>query len=290
LSTLKLVTSDTKGVFKGTFFLAHSLYLLADTIQAALAALEVEGAMTHTTSNAVVTPADIEVRVEHAIGDSLIDTSQVTAEADATMTGGTSNAVAKTPDNEVRLGQGRQATSRSSTDTSQAKDTSTETCRFLGLAAELRNKIYEYAFTTPADADEEEIDLLESPDHVPSKSLLLACRKIHEEAAGIYKDSFRRYWTEGNFVVEVAGAYNFRKYISELSFDGLDHITKATLTHTYESEYGGGMSKGGWAYNGGNAWKFQEVETRKNARDGEATKIADGPMDLRLFSTEGDKR
>ncbi|KAK5678614.1 hypothetical protein LTS10_009058 [Elasticomyces elasticus] len=67
-------------------------------------------------------------------------------------------------------------------------------CRLFTLPAELRNGIYELAFTVDM---EEPIELLSAVP--PANSLILTCRRVYDEAAGIYRGAYRAFWTVGHF-------------------------------------------------------------------------------------------
>ena len=63
----------------------------------------------------------------------------------------------------------------------------------LKLPAELRNHIYELAFTTDhydeeGEEEEEVMDVFAAP--APGKALLLVCHQIHNEANLMYKASY----------------------------------------------------------------------------------------------------
>lgn len=73
------------------------------------------------------------------------------------------------------------------------------TCRLLTIAPELRNKIYELAFTGD-DASGKMVDPFEASP--PSKNLLLACRQTYEEARGIQRTAYRAYWSTTRFLVD----------------------------------------------------------------------------------------
>lgn len=68
------------------------------------------------------------------------------------------------------------------------------------LSPELRNTIYDLSFTTDADS-QAEINLFRAVG--PSKSLILTCRQVHNEAAGLHKLAYRRYWTTGKFTANL---------------------------------------------------------------------------------------
>ncbi|KAF7188589.1 hypothetical protein HII31_10251 [Pseudocercospora fuligena] len=70
-------------------------------------------------------------------------------------------------------------------------------CRLLSLAPELRNEIYELAFT----CNDAKIDLATAVP--PSSALLRCCRQIHCEAIEIFKDSVRQYYTESYFHLDL---------------------------------------------------------------------------------------
>lgn len=70
-------------------------------------------------------------------------------------------------------------------------------CHFLKLAPELRNVIYGLAFTTAVET-EEYVYFTAAP---PSKAIALSCRQTHDEAAGLYKHAYQRFWRESRFKV-----------------------------------------------------------------------------------------
>ena len=65
--------------------------------------------------------------------------------------------------------------------------TASDSSPLLKLAAELRNTIYELAFTPDHDDDSIGVELVEATG--PSKALLLTCREIYDEARGIHKQA-----------------------------------------------------------------------------------------------------
>lgn len=91
-------------------------------------------------------------------------------------------------------------------------------CLFLNkVPAELRNEIYELAFTS-SDDDEVEIDLSNfgpprrpsllikgevelSKAHPPDSALLSTCQQIQSEATQLYKRVSHKYWTDTHFVI-----------------------------------------------------------------------------------------
>lgn len=73
---------------------------------------------------------------------------------------------------------------------------------FLALPSELRNKIYEFAFTSGQNVDEPKSDFINLLDpHPPRKALLLTSHQIHNEAKGLYKSAYQAYWTTNPFLL-----------------------------------------------------------------------------------------
>ncbi|KAK5719215.1 hypothetical protein LTR15_007738 [Elasticomyces elasticus] len=72
-----------------------------------------------------------------------------------------------------------------------------ERCKLLSIAPELRNTIYEMVFW-PASF-RERTDLLTATP--PSKEIRLTCRRVNEEARGLYYTAYRSYWTETSFSI-----------------------------------------------------------------------------------------
>ena len=66
------------------------------------------------------------------------------------------------------------------------------------LPAELRNRIYELAFTCDTQEDETTDLCTACP---PNKALTLVSRQLYNEASGIYRDSYRRFWAESDFTI-----------------------------------------------------------------------------------------
>lgn len=88
-----------------------------------------------------------------------------------------------------------------------SKTMATDSCPLLDLAAELRNRIYEYVF---AHDEEKEVDLLHATP--PSSALLRTCRQIYSEANQVYKHAFREFWTSSRFVASFALPVNDHPY------------------------------------------------------------------------------
>ncbi|KJX98809.1 hypothetical protein TI39_contig390g00010 [Zymoseptoria brevis] len=74
-------------------------------------------------------------------------------------------------------------------------------CPLLQLSAELRNKMWELAFTVNDKSTR--VDLFKAVG--PSCALLLTCKKISSEATGIFKTAQHHYWEETKF--KIVGNY-----------------------------------------------------------------------------------
>ena len=107
----------------------------------------------------------------------------------------------------------------------------TSSCRLLELPAELRNQIYELAFTTDQDS-EGKVDLFAGK--APTKSLLLTCRQIHSEAHGIYNTAYRRFWKESDFVASQRTLH--KKRPGKKGYEKVDTITKADLSKLRDAD------------------------------------------------------
>lgn len=73
-------------------------------------------------------------------------------------------------------------------------------CLLTELSAEMRNHIYELAFTPDTDSAQQIAIEATSP---PSKALLLTCKQINSEARGLYKSAYRSYWTDVHFTLDL---------------------------------------------------------------------------------------
>lgn len=79
-------------------------------------------------------------------------------------------------------------------------------CSFLDkLSAELRNEIYELAFTSDLDEGDEAVELQHAMS--PSNSLLWTCRQIMSEALQLYQEAVTKYWTDTPFYIELDEPY-----------------------------------------------------------------------------------
>ncbi|KAK4895337.1 hypothetical protein LTR27_006680 [Elasticomyces elasticus] len=86
-------------------------------------------------------------------------------------------------------------TAGDSAHTLKVKDKEHQQCRLLCLPSELRNDIYELAFSN----NNLKANLFEPTP--PTKSLLLSCRQIWLEAKGFQKAAHRAYWETTEFVI-----------------------------------------------------------------------------------------
>ena len=109
-------------------------------------------------------------------------------------------------------------TDRGTEASAQATQT-TDSCRLLNLPPELRNDIYELAFTFSCESH---VDVPQPM--LPSKALLLTCRQIYREAADLYKASFRHFWTTSKFVVEDATRALALDHVSQLNERNIEHV------------------------------------------------------------------
>lgn len=94
------------------------------------------------------------------------------------------------------------------------------------LPAELRNYIYELAFTT---INSDPVELLEA--EAPSKDILLSCREIYGEARLLYRDAYRRYWNDTKSIIYEVTGRKSDDYgcISTLETKDLTHIQRLSL-------------------------------------------------------------
>ncbi|KAK5121279.1 hypothetical protein LTR85_005445 [Meristemomyces frigidus] len=99
-------------------------------------------------------------------------------------------------------------------------------CRLLALPPELRNLLYELAFTTADAGDKTKIT------HAcgPSPILLLTCRQVHFEATPIFQHAQNHYWSTGKFELAVKyGGELDEDACSNLAACGTEYIKNFTL-------------------------------------------------------------
>lgn len=115
-----------------------------------------------------------------------------------------------------------------------SSDSSSTSCRLLALPPDLRNYIYELAFSpasTPAD-------LLTCAG--PSESLLLTCRQIAHEAKALHKTAYHRFWTETKFEATFETSYqDASPALDALKAGDINSITNVTLFFTPLNSTGG---------------------------------------------------
>ncbi|KAK4950875.1 hypothetical protein LTR10_010868 [Elasticomyces elasticus] len=78
----------------------------------------------------------------------------------------------------------------------ETDDGAEQQCALLSLSPEMRNKIYELAFTSNAP----EVDFFKPAP--PTKALLLSCKKFWQEAKGLHKAAYHTYYESTTFVIE----------------------------------------------------------------------------------------
>ncbi|KAK4539752.1 hypothetical protein LTR36_010405 [Oleoguttula mirabilis] len=74
-----------------------------------------------------------------------------------------------------------------------------KTCHFLKIPPELRNMIYDLAFTSAADS-EDYVYFTAAP---PYKAIVYTCKQVYHEAKGLYRHAYRRFWTNSFFKIPV---------------------------------------------------------------------------------------
>ncbi|CAK1356839.1 uncharacterized protein RHO25_008987 [Cercospora beticola] len=91
-------------------------------------------------------------------------------------------------------------------------------CLFLDkLPAELRNLIYEMAFTS--DDNSADVELCDAQP--PNNALLSTCQQIRSEASQLYDALLHEYWTQTHFIVKAHEAWADRRLSVELLTGGL---------------------------------------------------------------------
>ncbi|KAF7188089.1 hypothetical protein HII31_10563 [Pseudocercospora fuligena] len=91
------------------------------------------------------------------------------------------------------------------------------------MSAELRNTIYELAFT--ADHNEgEKVRLFGAKP--PAKSLLLSCRQTYIEAKGYYVEAYQKYWRTTEFVMSTSELKRKSIELSDVKGEDVDKVTE----------------------------------------------------------------
>lgn len=101
----------------------------------------------------------------------------------------------------------------------------TDLCYLTTIPGEIRNHIYELAFTTTAH-NGDEVDLLSCQP--PSAALLIACRQVREEAAGLYELAYCRFASK-HFVINNRRVLVKREQIDRLDDTLLRNISNLCL-------------------------------------------------------------
>ncbi|KAK4950985.1 hypothetical protein LTR10_010978 [Elasticomyces elasticus] len=99
--------------------------------------------------------------------------------------------------------------------------------KLLALPAEMRNEIMELAFTH----NQTPVDLLTATP--PSKSILLTCRTIYDEARGLHKEAYRRFWTESTFRIRMNVAKS--ECVVGFTKEDLSHVVHWEISETVRS-------------------------------------------------------
>ncbi|KAK4543880.1 hypothetical protein LTR36_004654 [Oleoguttula mirabilis] len=108
-----------------------------------------------------------------------------------------------------------------------AKSAAVAICHLLKLPPELRNTIYELAFTTAADLGEP-INIVRACG--PSPSLVLTCRQVHSESSAIFNVSQDRYWAVGKFELHAQSSEDADEaVIASLEASVMEDVTNFTL-------------------------------------------------------------
>ncbi|PPJ51652.1 hypothetical protein CBER1_08821 [Cercospora berteroae] len=92
----------------------------------------------------------------------------------------------------------------------------------------MRNNIYELVYGNDTSEDNE-IDLLNAEP--PSNALILACRQIHDETTGIYRSSYREFWSQSTFSLPYAQLRNnYQRRLQRHRSEDLQHITQFQIS------------------------------------------------------------
>ncbi|KAK5130528.1 hypothetical protein LTR08_001958 [Meristemomyces frigidus] len=145
---------------------------------------------------------------------------------------------------------------------SQSVTVASDSCPLLKLAAELRNDIYEMAFTSDDD-DGVGVDLETAAG--PSKALLLTCRQIYNEARIIHKQAHQRYWQQSLFVV-CDGPYGVpEETLANMVSCGEENVNAITRVVSIHRSYSGGLTQT-TTYMGGGCWLNETFKSMLQVR------------------------
>jgi len=103
----------------------------------------------------------------------------------------------------------------------RVEEISDVTSRLLELPPELRNRLYELAFTT----DDHGVSIPLFGTAGPSKALLTTCRQVYSEAHSTHKQAFRKHWKNSSFVCDLRSGKATVEKLYALSSMNVDEIT-----------------------------------------------------------------
>lgn len=114
-------------------------------------------------------------------------------------------------------------------------DKADETCHLLKLPPELRNQIYDSAFHVSPDSD----GFVYFTTKPPAKDVLMTCRQIYNEAKGWYKHAYRRFWSEGHFMIRRGSRSEIYSMLPGIRDLDIAAVTKVTIDvfFNYEIAY-----------------------------------------------------
>ena len=101
-------------------------------------------------------------------------------------------------------------------------------CRLFALPAELRNTIYDLVFA--AKSNDPRFELKHAHTSAPEKRPLLACRRLYNEAKGIYKSSASTHWSAITFTLDASSAQG-AGYTPQTIGNMVDPTYLARITH-----------------------------------------------------------
>lgn len=104
------------------------------------------------------------------------------------------------------------------------------------LPPELRNTIYQLVFTSSNSTDTEDSTIDLTKPSAPSKALSMTCRRVYNEAAKVYKNAYRAYWTSNKFRLYRTDKIDYQEFkaiLESLSEENLQHIAQLEIHHKY---------------------------------------------------------
>ena len=117
----------------------------------------------------------------------------------------------------------------------------TATSRLLSLPSELRNRIWELAFTPNIKTMQDGmLDLVTAKK--PKPTLLLTCKQIYTEAYKLYTEARESFWTSTSFYINGCSLTSVRKGIESLKDENVAKIQHLSITgvpqHRFEFNNG----------------------------------------------------